>query len=101
MRHLVSTEHRLALETFTIRTFTIPDQIKHVCVVHADLSRVAAEKQTDGLLPYYSKDFDIVLICGPELRAQVRWTENVRACDDGFHAHTTNIACDHQGVQKE
>lgn len=53
------------------------DQFKHVCNVRADLSKVKATAYTGPFGLFYSKSFEIVFICGTELRAQIRWQQNV------------------------
>ena len=51
---------------------------KRVCIISADLSNVSVEKCKNGSIRYCTKAFDVVFICGPELKAQIRWKENVR-----------------------
>ena len=57
---------------------------KRVCVIHADLSKVTADRVENGKIPYYKKSLEVVLICGIELKAQIRWKENVGLSFESF-----------------
>lgn len=52
-----------------------------LCTVHADTSHVLKEVLNGPDGPYYRLSFKIVLLCGlTELKAQIRWMENVSGC---------------------
>ena len=67
---------------------TVVERFKRVCIVRADLSKVAVERRDGDISPYYVKDFDVVFICGPELKAQIRWKENVSCSFDGARVYS-------------
>lgn len=52
-----------------------------LCTVHADTSHVLKETRNGPGGLYYELVFKIVLLCGlTELKAQIRWMENVSGC---------------------
>ncbi|KAF9817090.1 hypothetical protein IEO21_03672 [Rhodonia placenta] len=58
-----------------------PDMYSTLCTVHADTSHVLKKKQIGPNGPYYSQDFNVILLCGlTELRAQISWMENAFNC---------------------
>lgn len=67
------------LLTTLLRTY-LTDMYSTLCTVHADTSHVLKKKQIGPNGPYYSQDFNVILLCGlTELRAQISWMENVRS----------------------
>ena len=85
------------LQNFISTTnLSFQDGIKRSCVIRADLTGVAENKHEEGVFPYYTREFDVVLICGPELRAQVRWKENVSISPHDSSGHSTEYLLYHR-----
>ena len=58
-----------------------------MCTIHANTSKVAKAKKKGPNGAYYVQEFEIVLLCGlTELKAQIRWKENV----SGFLVESSN-----------